>query len=625
MKKIKISESQATLLGLNKILESEDTGVVKSVGTSIGDKVVRIAISGPSLQTLKDRILQVIIRQDPDAKVNYFEATGKIVGNVKDFRLDSIKRDIKSLDPTIDVQKSDPSKKLVKITKEQYNRIFANQVINESEVKGGLNRVDKTFKKEFAGKDIKNLKSVDEDEKFNINKPSKDIPKLPKSVGNRKAPIAEGDMEGDIKKETKELIKYLYRKSEQLSPFWEKNGLSYDEICKNLISKNIIKDKGGKYELSKSLGSPQAAVQALEDELKSLIQPKGELQAEPQEAEIDEYDNYNYPAGADADPNAPWNQEEPDIREPKTPEKIELKVLASNHDIAIVQAPDNSLYCFHFAFKDKEDFAEYAPVIRRYVGKSEDGPEYDYDTDFDIDSDVISNYVNDNLKTLTKGEGIAAWNEGVDLVKIDEPVKQEILTMFDKDKNVVKALGGINEVDAIDKFKSSIKKNFTPSTEPSTEDPAARQSRIKSKLADLKSKEGDRVSKEKSDKEELWKDSDIDEEQKVFSEKDVEVYEMTGAASSGAFTAPLSGADVVKREMPDVPVVGETTVASAGNFQYDAPGLANVGRNGEFKNGPKTKAEKSTQYSGGSFVKLDSCTKLNKSTIVKPLFICKAV
>jgi hypothetical protein len=30
---------------------------------------------------------------------------------------------------------------------------------------------------------------------------------------------------------------------------------------------------------------------------------------------LSEYDNYNYPAGADADPNAPWNQSEPNYKE----------------------------------------------------------------------------------------------------------------------------------------------------------------------------------------------------------------------------------------------------------------------------------------------------------------------
>ena len=55
------------------------------------------------------------------------------------------------------------------------------------------------------------------------------------------------------------------------------------------------------------------------------------------------------------------------------------------------------------------------------------------------------------------------------------------------------------------------------------------------------------------------------------------------------------------------------TVAGAGNFQYDAPGLANVGRNGEFKKGPKTKAQKTPQWAGGEFVEQPSCSKPNNN------------
>lgn len=39
-----------------------------------------------------------------------------------------------------------------------------------------------------------------------------------------------------------------------------------------------------------------------------------------QEVKLDEYDNYNYPAGADADPNAPWNQSKDDEEDEYEPE-----------------------------------------------------------------------------------------------------------------------------------------------------------------------------------------------------------------------------------------------------------------------------------------------------------------
>ena len=108
---------------------------------------------------MKDRVLALIQRQDPDANVGYFEATGKIVGNVKDVKRKAIERDLQMIDPTIKVEKKaisapklkEGTKNLVKITKEQYNRIFASGLIKESnEVAGGLNRIDKSFKKEMG-------------------------------------------------------------------------------------------------------------------------------------------------------------------------------------------------------------------------------------------------------------------------------------------------------------------------------------------------------------------------------------------------------------------------------------------------------------------------------------------
>jgi hypothetical protein len=110
--------------------------------------------------------------------------------------------------------KQNAKKNVLKITQEQYDRIFASGLIRES-----MNSVDKTFKTEFARHDIKNLKPVDENDyqqgsKFSISEPN---PSLQQSV-------QEGS--DDLKKETIELVKYLYRKSEDFSPYWEQHGLT---------------------------------------------------------------------------------------------------------------------------------------------------------------------------------------------------------------------------------------------------------------------------------------------------------------------------------------------------------------------------------------------------------------
>ena len=530
------------------------------------------------------------MKHDPDAKVSYFEATGKIVGTVKEVRMISIKRDIKALDSSILIEKKPIVKSLkegkvnkVKITKEQYNRIFASKLVNESEVNGGLNRVNTTFKKEFAGKNIQNIKEDD----FNINKPNKSIPSLNEA--------------NDIKSEVIELIKYLYRKSETLSPFWEKNGLDYDTICDTLLNKKIIISKNGKYELSKSLGSPQAAKQAVEDELKALLPQEHKEEPELAPELETEVNNHDYPAGADADSSAPWNEKDPEFSNPTVAENPELTTIGLNTEIAILKGPDESLYVFYYGNHNKKDFMEYAAVTRKYIGRDEDGgPEYEYDNDFEIDADVITNFVNDNLSILTKGDGLDSYENGDDLVKIDEPLKNELINLYDKDQNVIKSLKPIEEVE-FPELMTGFKANMDRET---TEKPKIPQNKIVAKLAELKAKEKARQEAEQAS---------ID----AASAAATDIEEITGAASSGSFTGAFGGGEVVKRDLPNVPVVGETTTVGSVGGQYDAPALANVGRNGEFKNGPKTKAQKSTQYAGGSFVETSGCSKLNNNKEAK--------
>ncbi len=611
MKRLKITEKQAKTLGLNKINENDESGL-KSVNIALGDVIVRIVISGEAVPKFKDRIIQLIARHDKDASVGFFDATGKIVGNVKEIKLDSIKRDIKALDPTMVVEKKplvkslkEGVKNIVKISKEQYNRIFASKLINENDtVKGGDTRIDKSFKKEFTGKDVQNLKPtapVTED-KFKIEKSN---PSLNKSAqGKFGSTLTEGD--NQFKNEVKELIKFLYRKSEELSPFWEKHGISYDDICKSLLDKKLIIGKNGKYEVSKKLGSPEAAIQAIEDQLTILLPQDLASEADSPLIDAPQIDapltnspqtdapltdapsletESNYPAGADKDSTAPYNEKGPSMSKPTVVKESKLEPVAFNNEVIILKDPQGSLYAFYYDAVDKKDFMEYASVERHYTGKDEDGqPQYDYDFDnADIDANVVANYINDNLASLTKGEGLEDYEKGIQLVKIDEPLKKELIGLYSMDKNIAKVLGPIEEISepqAVDAFKKNVSQAFTP-----IQKPTQTQSKIVAKLAELKAKEAKRREAEKTG-----------------------VEEMTGAASSGGFTAPMG--EPIKREMPETPVVGEaSTVASAGNFQYDTPG----GLTMDLKPHGKTKAEKTTQWAGGSFVEQPECSKPNNN------------
>lgn len=432
MKKLKITEKKAEILGFNKVNENGDESGLKTVGSSLGASPVRVIIYDGIVPKNYAYIIKRIKEKDPESNLNFYEATGKIVGTVSDYKIPLIKNAIASIDPTIVFEKKsltkalkESKKNIIKISKEQYNRLFASGLINENiGVTGGLNRVDKTFKKAFAGKNIQNLKPVGES-KFKIEKPN---PSLSKSVqGKFGKPMTES--QGDIKKETLELIKYLYRKSENFSPFWGEHDLTFDDICDALLSKGLIVGDNGKYELSKASGSPEKAIQAVEAELNNLIGSEPKIKTEAS----------NYPPGTENDPNAPWNQNA-NYTKPKTPKNIQLVVVAYNREIAILKSKDGGLFVFYYDNIDKDDFFEYAEVEKNYVGKDEDGySEFEYE-DFDVDGDVIERYVNDNLASLSKGVGMNAFEEGVDLVKIDEPLKNELISLYDKSKNIVSVL-----------------------------------------------------------------------------------------------------------------------------------------------------------------------------------------
>lgn len=467
--------------------------------------------------------------------------------------------------------KQNAKKNVLKITQEQYDRIFASGLIKES-----MNSVDKTFKTEFARHDIKNLKPVDENDyqqgsKFSISEPN---PSLPQSV-------QEGS--DDLKKETIELVKYLYRKSEDFSPYWEQHGLTYDDICDTLKAKKMIVTKNGKCELSKSLGTPEEAMQKLEAELRNLIG------GEPSKGKSLETENY--PLGAQDDPRAPYNQD-PRLSRPTKPKSEPLKVVMYNKEIAILKGGDGSYYAFYYGNINDKDFAEYAEREEMYAGMADGEPDFEYG-DFEVDENVIQAYVNDKLNILSKGEGLDAWESGVDLVKIDSALKQELVSMYDKNKQITNTLGSIQET------SDDFEKKIEPTKQAFVKQP------------DYKAPDEDSIKRSLQDK----RRAEIERRKKEANKPSGEIEEMTSAASSGQFTAPIG---MTSREMPvdtnkmKVPVVYETlTTSGAGNYTYDANALPGINRDGSFKETKQTKAEKNTQWAGGAFVDFNDCTKLN--------------
>lgn len=150
----------------------------------------------------------------------------------------------------------------------------------------------------------------------------------------------------------------------------------------------------------------------------------------------------NYPAGAENDPNAPWNRSEPKYSSPIVPKVAEYTTVGFfPGELAILQNPKGEKYAFYFNHLSSNDFAPYAEIEKTYVGKDEDGePEFDYSDDWEVDQHVVDNYVNDNAQHLSKGEGIVGWEDGIDLVKIDDALKNEILRTYGGNASIKAAL-----------------------------------------------------------------------------------------------------------------------------------------------------------------------------------------
>jgi hypothetical protein len=83
------------------------------------------------------------------------------------------------------------------------------------------------------------------------------------------------------------------------------------------------------------------------------------------------------------------------------------------------------------------------------------------------------------------------------------------------------------------------------------------------------------------------------------------IKEMTGAASSGAFVAPL-GTETVKRELEETTNTAPSAPNSSSTGAYVQPAIW-------AKDKKNWKGDKKTQYPNGELVSFDDCTKLNNN------------
>lgn len=364
-----------------------------------------------------------------------------------------------------------------------------------------------------------------------------------------------GDMD-EMKKEVKQLLAYLYHKPVEFSPFWEKHGLSYDDICDALLSKKLIVKKGGEYQVSSALGGPEEALNAVETELRRLAKIP-----EPSTSKV-ELETEDYPAGAEHDPSAPYNQPDP---EPIYNES-DYGLVVYNSEVAIL--------------KDKYEKNKFYVL---------DLVEY-FDGHVENDEDIYE-FLN---------------SKGSDIEKMLIPLDMDLINQFDElyDLNqffigqlakIKQAMTMISEEDDHLEYQKNQPKKYT-------------SDEAKKALASIKArhdKENGRhpIMKTKNPLDTHPDDVKPNTKHPLDPHPDDAVDETTCAGSSGAFVGPLMGGPKASYPIKkETPTVSETTTADAGNFQYDANALPGINRDGSFKKPRKTKAQTTTQYPNGTMV-----------------------
>jgi len=272
----------------------------------------------------------------------------------------------------------------IKITKEQYNKLIIRNVISESQdVKGGNNRVNTLFKKQ--------------------------IPSISKSIMSSSSKVNEDIGNTDFHEAIQNFIKniWLTPSKKIVDDSFSQNNISWDEIATYLENAGVLTNvNGNEYKVNNffkrtfSKDTKEAMEQKMQDIEKITKQIAN-------------------------DPKAPWNQtKDSEIDEEiidqdtkESAEDNEFKAVGMGKEFVILNASDG-MYIFDHSDMDKKE----------------------------LTPENLADFVNKNINNLSKGEGVEAFYSNVDLIKIDEKLKEELNNLYSKDKKFIELLNRLKEM-----------------------------------------------------------------------------------------------------------------------------------------------------------------------------------
>lgn len=323
--------------------------------------------------------------------------------------------------------------KILKITEEQYKAILQMEAYDSHPVSkefkiGVLKSGSKGLKKDFGKiyeQFINELYNINEGEERTYEK----LYKLMEVAGMIQDGRIVKEKFNNDKNRVKEVIcAGLSEMDECGSPYRAmeaiEEALKLDDITPGYFSKQL----GVKKTSDKSDEEREEALQALRQNELKRRKEAGEPE-DIRDGKMEE--DGGYPAGAEYDPRAPYNQKEPNVRKGEEVDG-DFDIIYYNREIAIFKDANGNKYVFYYYDIDKDDFSPYADIEREFIGKDEDGdPMYDYDENWEVDEKAIENYLNDNIDGLKLGSGLDDYEMGSDFVKIDSELANDLVNTFE--------------------------------------------------------------------------------------------------------------------------------------------------------------------------------------------------
>jgi len=144
-----------------------------------------------------------------------------------------------------------------------------------------------------------------------------------------------------------------------------------------------------------------------------------------------------YPAGAENDPSAPWNQRDPEYVRgiDMKPGDIKFEVVNSDYrEIAVLKdKAEGKFYAMAFD-STEDDFRDYLAVDREYIGRDEDGdPEYEYAWDnVEVDDEAIETYATDKASSEGLGKSLNDFEDGK-ISLVTPEVAEEVISFYEFD------------------------------------------------------------------------------------------------------------------------------------------------------------------------------------------------